>query len=104
MKYNLKSSVQFFLIVFSAAMIGCQTPAGKMAEQGMGNDKQLALAVSSQLNRDPLLEDMPIGVASYRHEITLSGAVNSPRQWKHAEDVARSVPGVKKVTNLLLEP
>jgi osmotically-inducible protein OsmY len=103
MKTNLKALAILFAVVFAAALIGCHSRAGQMTEQGMG-DKQLALAVSSRINQDPLLKDMPIGVASYRQEITLSGAVNSPLQKKHATQVAASVSDVKKVNNLLLEP
>ncbi len=99
---NLKASAILFAVVFAAALIGCHSRAGQMTEQGMG-DKQLALAVSSKINQDPLLKDMPIGVASYRKEITLSAAVNSPQQKKHTTQVAGSVTGVKKVTNLLVE-
>jgi hyperosmotically inducible protein len=103
MKTNLKAWAILLVIVFLAVLVGCHSRAGEMTEQGMG-DKQLALAVSSKINEDPLLKDMPIGVASYEKEITLSGAVNTPEQKKHATQVAASISGVKKVNNLLLEP
>lgn len=104
MKKSLKALTALLLVFFfSAALVGCQGRAGRMTEREM-NDTKLALAVSSVLNRDPLLNDMPIGVASYQQEITLSGAVNTPVQKKHAEQIARAVPGVKDVNNLLIEP
>jgi hyperosmotically inducible periplasmic protein len=103
MKNRLKAFTVLVAVVFAAALIGCQNRAGLMTDQTM-KDKQLALAVSSKINRDPLLKDMPIGVASYRQEITLSGAVNTPLQKQHAAQVAGSIIGVKKVNNLLLEP
>lgn len=103
MKNNLKAFAVLFAVLFTAALIGCQSRSGQMAEQTT-KDKQLALAVSAKINQDPLLKDMPIGVASYRQEITLSGAVNSPQQKTHAAQVAASISGVKKVNNLLLEP
>ncbi len=67
-------------------------------------DQKLTLAVGSRIDQDPMLKDMPIGVACYSRAITLSGAVNTPEQKIHAAAVARSVSGVKKVNNLLLEP
>jgi len=104
MERNFKAlTVLLLVFFFSAAVIGCQSRAGKMTERET-NDKELALAVSSKLTQDAMLKDMPIGVASYRQEITLSGAVNTPMQKKHAEQIASAVPGVKKVNNLLVEP
>jgi osmotically-inducible protein OsmY len=104
MKKNLNTlTVLLLVFFFSAAMIGCQSKTSRMTEKEM-NDKALALAVNSKLTQDPLLKDMPIGVACYRQEITLSGAVNTPMQKNHAEQIARAVPGVRDVNNLLMEP
>ena len=104
MTKHLNIWVVVVAVACAAAVIGCQGRKAMTANPAMTDDRQLVLAVGSRINMDPMLDEMPIGVAAYRGEITLSGAVNNPMQKKHAEQVARSVSGVKDVNNLLVEP
>lgn len=68
-------------------------------------DDLLASNVALALGRDPRTRDLPIGVYPRLGIVRLSGAVHSEQQKAAAEEVAKSIPGVRGVDNdLVVKP
>jgi osmotically-inducible protein OsmY len=86
--------------IFLAALwlVGC---AGNINPTRQIDDAALASSVRDALKKDPALRALNIDVASRRGEVTLTGVVRSATQRDRATEVARSVPGVQSVNNLL---
>lgn len=97
---NVKALIAILFVVSLALLINGQARAASMVG-GMNKDEAIAMMVASKIAHDPLLQEMPIGVADYHGNITLSGAVHTQQQKERATEEARSVNGVKKINNLL---
>ena len=97
---NRNALIVMPMVIAMMVIINGQVLAASMAG-GSKTDSAVAIMVAGKIANDTLLGDMPIGVANYMGTITLSGAVFTPQQKAHAAELARSVDGVKKVTNLL---
>ena len=65
-------------------------------------DDTLAADLASALGRDERTHDLPIGVYPKLGMIRLGGAVHTPQQKAAAEEIARSFPNVRGVTNTLV--
>lgn len=71
-------------------------------EEAQPTDEEITYRVFSALKRNLGLSLSYIKVRTYNAEVHLHGAVASPDDYQAAEQIASSVPGVKRVTNLLL--
>ena len=58
-------------------------------------------AVATAIENDKQIRDQDIQVATEMGVVTLTGAVESPKQYRHAENLARRVFGVRAVNNHL---
>lgn len=68
-------------------------------------DDTLAADVAMALGQDPRTRDLPIGVYPRLGAVRLSGSVRNAQQKAAAEEIARSIPGVRSVTNdFLVDP
>jgi len=65
-------------------------------------DDTLAADLASALGRDERTHDLPIGVYPKLGIVRLGGAVHTPQQKAAAEEIARSFPNVRGVTNTLV--
>ncbi len=65
-------------------------------------DDTLAADLASALGRDERTHDLPIGVYPKLGVIRLGGAVHTPQQKAAAEEIARSFPHVRGVSNTLV--
>lgn len=86
------------------ALLGCKsTPpsAAPVAGQPATDDATLAARVKQALAADPQLRSLPVSVATYRGVVQVAGYVESDAQIERALAVARSVPGVRSVSNEL---
>lgn len=100
----MKSQARFLILatcLVSAAplMSACQTErtAGQTVDDATINAK-----VKSQLLADPEVSGLNVNVTTYRGQVQLSGYVNSDDQKQRAEQLAKSVDGVKSVSNDLI--
>jgi osmotically-inducible protein OsmY len=65
------------------------------------SDDTLAVEVLQKIENQPSLKFFRISVWCVNHAVYLDGQVDTRRDSGEAEDVARSVPGVRKVYNHL---
>ncbi len=65
-------------------------------------DDTLAANLAAALGSDERTHDLPIGVYPKLGVVRLSGAVHTPQQKAVAEEIARTFPGVRGVTNTLV--
>ncbi len=91
-------------IVLGMALVtaaSCQTPAGRTAGEVV-DDSTITSNVKAKLLEEGILRGIVVSVETFEGNVTLTGAVDTDDQKKHAEDVAKSVSGVRKVNNLLI--
>jgi osmotically-inducible protein OsmY len=88
-------SVLFALAVALSA--GCQAQR-QQTGQYLG-DSYITTKVDSALLADPMVSGMDINVETHDGTVQLSGFVDSPKQKRRAEELARSVEGVRSVRN-----
>jgi hyperosmotically inducible periplasmic protein len=81
------------------AFFGC-APAGRGAGEVVG-DSAISAEVKGRLVADDRLSGLDVNVETFERTVTLIGAVDTEEQKRAAEEVARSVDGVKDVNNLL---
>ena len=89
----------FFLFAFFA---GC---AGTYHQESTGefvDDSVITSKVKAQIFDDPNLKVLQINVETFKGKVQLSGFVNSVAASTRAVEVARSVKGVKSVTNSII--
>jgi hyperosmotically inducible periplasmic protein len=93
------------LAVGGAGLVGCDREPGvggrPAAERTAGeelDDKTLTANVKDALGADPM-KFPDVQVSSYRGVVQLSGFADTKDQKDRADDIAKRVPGVKKVEN-----
>jgi hyperosmotically inducible protein len=100
----MKNSRRFTVLVILAgiflSVFACQTPAGRSPGE-VFDDGTITSKVKAKLFRDPVVSGFAVSVQTFQGEVTLIGAVDSPKTRQRAEILAREVPGVRKVHNLL---
>lgn len=87
-------------VVVLAGLAGCQSTAGKTAGQAM-SDASISTAVQTKLTSDRVSNFARVDVDTERGVVNLSGVVQSAEQKARAEELARQVDGVKRVSNNL---
>ena len=65
------------------------------------DDTTLTATVKTKLSVDKLANLTRIDVDTYNGVVSLNGVVSSPEEKQRAEEIARTVNGVKKVVNNL---
>ncbi len=79
--------------------VGC---AGNQYEQSTGeyiDDKGTTSRVKTALGEDPQYKYEEVQVTTFKGTVQLSGFVSNRAQKGKAEDIAKSIPGVKEVVN-----
>jgi len=71
-------------------------------KNGLIGDDVLASNVALALGHDPQTRDLPIGVYPHLGIVRLSGAIHNDLQKDAAEEITKSVPGVRSVENDLV--
>ncbi len=87
------------LIVTFAA---CGSTPKKASTGEVIDDSVITTKVKALLAADNLLKSIQIGVETYRGTVQLSGFVNSREVVEKAEQITKSVQGVKSVKNDLI--
>jgi len=80
------------MLILIAALGGCNRGP---------NDETLTQQVKAKISSDPALATQTVNVAVKDGAVTLAGNVNTETNKARAEDLAKSVEGVKSVTNSL---
>jgi hyperosmotically inducible protein len=66
------------------------------------DDGVITSKVKTALFRDPDVSSLQVNVETYKGQVQLSGFVDTSQQKTTAEQIARSVPGAKSVTNSIV--
>ena len=85
--------------LLAVALAGC---AGTRTQESTGeliDDTVITTKVKAELLNDTNVSAMDIKVETFKGRVQLAGYVKSPQERQRAEGIARSVPGVKAVTN-----
>lgn len=80
-------------------MTGCAGTEGSRSTGTYIDDKTISTKVEAQLARDSITQAIQVEVETYKGVVQLSGFVDSVDKIERAEEIARSVAGVKDVQN-----
>jgi hyperosmotically inducible protein len=81
------------------------TPGVVRVIDRLTTDAEIEAAVAQALASDPAIRDATIAVSSYLGVVTLYGAPGSEERKARALELARAVPGVRQVDDMLvIEP
>ncbi len=92
-------------LVLVTFIVCCTACAGTPVRESTGefiDDSVITTKIKSQLAADSFLKIFQISVETYKGTVQLSGFVNSQRDVNRAEEIARSVGGVKSIRNNLV--
>ena len=95
---NLRSLAAITLLF--DMLSGCTALTGETLGQNI-HDTTLTTSVKTKLASDKLANLTRIDVDTYNGVVSLNGVVSTPEEKQRAEEIARSVNGVKKVVNNL---
>lgn len=88
------------LALATAALIGC-AGAGVTTGEYI-DDSTITTKVKAKLFDDPVTSGWDVKVVTHQGVVQLSGFVKSAQEKQRAEEIVRSVPGVKSVANSLI--
>ena len=98
--YSLKNLFAMIVAaVFVTVLAGC---AGAGTKTGVFiDDATITTKVKTEFAADKIVDAMDIKVETNNGNVRLSGVANSDAEKRRAEELARSVAGVKSVTNAI---
>lgn len=86
-------------VLASALLAACAGSPTKESTGELIDDSVITTKVKSALVADKTVSAMDVSVETFKGRVLLAGFVKSPDQRARAESVARSVNGVKAVSN-----
>lgn len=98
MNRNYKIFAVFAAFAF-LLMTGCAGTENSRSTGTYIDDKAISTKVEAQLARDSITQAIQVEVETYKGVVQLSGFVDSVDKIERAEEIARSVAGVKDVQN-----
>lgn len=95
-----KRWILLLAVLAAAAMLvsSCSTPGGRSAGDVV-DDSTISTKVKAKLLEDDRVKGLGIDVDTFQGAVTLTGGVKTAAQKTAAEQLAKSVTGVKKVNN-----
>jgi len=90
------------LILLIAAFTACASTPAHQSTGEFIDDSVITAKIKSLLVADDVLKAFQIGVETYQGAVQLSGFVSSQKAVDKADEIARSVKGVKSVKNNLI--
>jgi osmotically-inducible protein OsmY len=90
------------LILFVAALVACASTSKKESTGEYVDDSVITTKVKSLLAADDFLKSFQISVETFKGTVQLSGFVNTIKAVDKADEIARSVKGVKYLKNDLV--
>jgi osmotically-inducible protein OsmY len=99
-----RNIVIHFLVLFMmiATFAACASTRTHESAGEFVDDSVITTKVKSLLAADDFLKSFEISVESFKGTVQLSGFVNSKRAVDKADEIVRSVKGVKSVKNNLI--
>src|SRR3989344_386291 len=88
-------------VLLSLALAGCAADTKKQAVEYV-DDTTITTKVKTKLFDDPQTSGFAISVKTYQGTVQLSGFVTSDKEKNRAEDLTKTVSGVKTVKNDLI--
>jgi hyperosmotically inducible protein len=88
------------ITVLLGMVSGCTAVTGETLGQNI-DDTTLTTTIKTKLSADRLVNLTRIDMDTYNGVVSLNGIVSTPEEKQCAEEIARSVNGVKKVVNNL---
>lgn len=101
----MKTAYRLLGVLAVLALLGLAGCAGTATERSTGayiDDKTISAKVEGKLALDSLTQALQVEVETYEGVVQLSGFVDNAETLQRAEEIARSVPGVKEVRNNLI--
>jgi osmotically-inducible protein OsmY len=92
----------FVLLVLIATFVACASTPTQESTGEYVDDTVITTKVKSLLAVDDFLKSFQISVETYKGTVQLSGFVGSQKAVDKADEIARSVKGVKAVKNDLI--
>jgi osmotically-inducible protein OsmY len=90
------------LLISFLALGGCASSNQSESTGQYIDSSALTMKVKAKLLADDSVKSLPITVKTYKDVVQLSGFVNNQYQKNRADEIARSVPGVKDVQDSLI--
>ncbi|HLX81721.1 MAG TPA: BON domain-containing protein [Burkholderiales bacterium] len=87
--------------VLAAALAGCASSQTRESTGELVDDSVITTKVKSALLAEKDVNSTEISVETFKGRVLLSGFVKTPDQRQRAEGVARSVGGVRDISNQL---
>jgi osmotically-inducible protein OsmY len=87
------------LFISFTALSACAGNSRQESTGGYVDDTVITTKVKAAVFSDPELKSAEINVETFKGRVQLSGFVHSQADINHAIDIARSIDGVKAVTN-----
>lgn len=88
-------------LVLGSGSAGGYQPGDGRSHRQFAQDADISEAVTARLVHDTEVNAMGIQVSTYRGVVTLDGAVRDGHLARRAVDLARGVPGVRRVVSNL---
>lgn len=102
MKILLKKSVAAALVAAGLLFAtGCSRDGGKTAGQTI-DDSAITAKVKAAFAKDPGVKAIEVKVDTHLGAVQLTGWVNTAAEKARAEEIAKTVPGVKTVENKIV--
>ena len=92
----------FVLLVLIATLAACASTPTRESTGEYVDDSVITTKVKSLLAADDFFKSFQISVETYKGIVQLSGFVNSQKAVDKADEIVRSVQGVKSVKNNLI--
>jgi osmotically-inducible protein OsmY len=92
----------FVLVILIATFVACASTSKQESTGEYVDDSVITTKVKALLAEDDFLKSFQISVETYKGTVQLSGFVGSQKAVDKAEEIARSVKGVKSVRNNLI--
>ena len=90
------------LLMLIAIFAACVSTPIRESTGGYVDDSVITTQVKSLLAQDDFLKSFQISVESYKGTVQLSGFVNSQKAVDKADEIVRSVKGVRSIKNNLI--
>ena len=90
------------LLMLIATLVACASTRTQESAGEYVDDSVITTKVKSLLAQDDFLKSFQIGVETYQGTVQLSGFVNSRQAADKADQITKSVKGVKSVKNNLI--
>lgn len=95
----LKRCSAFLAVALLVSALGCASTSNRESTGEYFDDTVITTKVKSAILNEPSLKVLQINVETYKSVVQLSGFVATTAEMYKAAEVARSVNGVRSVTN-----